>query len=81
MDIKELRSQIDGIDSQLVKLFTERMEVSARIADYKKENGMPIFIPGREREKLQSVADIAAIRASATTPFLLCTATSPNPLN
>ena len=59
MDIQELRGQIDQIDAQLVDLFTQRMDVAARIADYKKENNMPIFVPGREREKLASVAQLA----------------------
>ncbi len=56
MDIKDLRSEIDEIDDQLVKLFAQRMEVSARIADYKKEKAMPIYVPAREREKLLDVA-------------------------
>ncbi len=56
MDIKELRTEIDEIDDQLVKLFAQRMEVSARIADYKKEKAMPIYVPARERDKLQDVA-------------------------
>ncbi len=55
MDIKELRGQIDAIDDQLVKLFGERMKVAAQIADYKKEHQLPIFVPAREREKLQDV--------------------------
>ena len=56
MDIKELRGEIDAIDEQLVKLFCERMAVSAKIADYKKEQNLPIFVPTREREKLADVA-------------------------
>ncbi len=56
MDIKDLRSEIDAIDDNLVKLFAQRMEVSARIADYKKEKAMPIYVPAREREKLADVA-------------------------
>ncbi len=59
MDLQELRSEIDGIDSQLVKLFAQRMEVSAQIGDYKKQNNLPIFVPGREREKLLSVSEMA----------------------
>ena len=31
MDIQELRTQIDNIDDQLVKLFVERMEVAEKI--------------------------------------------------
>lgn len=56
MDISKLRSEIDKIDDDLVKLFGQRMDVAARIADYKKENNMPILVPAREREKLADVA-------------------------
>ncbi len=59
MDITELRSQIDGIDDELVRLFAQRMEVAAKIADYKKENGLPILVPAREREKMADVAQKA----------------------
>ena len=55
MDLHQLRLEIDKIDDQLVKLFGARMEVAAQIADYKKENGLPILVPAREREKLQDV--------------------------
>jgi len=56
MEINELRNEIDKVDDQLVRLFVERMNLSAKIADYKKENKLPIFVPSREREKLQNVA-------------------------
>lgn len=56
MDIQELRGQIDQIDDQMVELFAKRMEISAGIADYKKEHHLPVFVPAREREKLQAVA-------------------------
>ena len=56
MDLKELRSEIDIIDDEIVRLFCARMDVAARIADYKKAQGLPIFHPLREQEKLQDVA-------------------------
>ena len=56
MDLSELRQEIDRIDTELVRLFTERMGISAQVADYKRENNLPIFHPGREREILQKVA-------------------------
>ena len=59
MDLKELRGQIDEIDDQLVELFAKRMDVAAAIGDYKKENGLPVFVPAREREKLKDVAEKA----------------------
>jgi chorismate mutase/prephenate dehydratase len=59
MDISELREKIDAIDTELVRLFTERMGISAQVADYKKERNLPIYVPAREREILQSVAEQA----------------------
>ena len=59
MELNELRLQIDQIDDQLVALFGERMEVAAKIADCKKQNGTPIYVPARERAKLQDVANKA----------------------
>ncbi len=56
MDIQELRGEIDRIDDDLVKLFTQRMEIAAQIADCKKAENLPIFVPSREREKLADVA-------------------------
>lgn len=59
MDISQLRNEIDNIDGELVRLFTARMDAAAKIADYKKENNLPIYVPAREREVLQSVAEKA----------------------
>ena len=59
MDLQELRSKMDAIDEELVALFCRRMDLSAQIADYKKEHSLPILSPVREREKLQTVAKLA----------------------
>ena len=59
MELDELRSQIDQIDQDMVKLFAKRMEVCAAIGDYKTENNLPVFVPSREREKLLDVAQQA----------------------
>jgi len=59
MELTDLRDEIDKIDKALVKLFTQRMEISAQIAGYKKEKNLPIFVPAREREKLADVAEKA----------------------
>ena len=70
MDLSELRQEIDAIDDQLVKLFCQRMAVSAKVADYKRENNLPIFHPGRERAILQKVADKAGPEMSNYTRVL-----------
>ena len=59
MDIQDLRSEIDQIDAELVKLFCRRMDVSAQVADYKRENNLPIYVPAREREIKAKVAEAA----------------------
>ena len=59
MDLKELREEINAIDSDLVKLFTKRMDIAAQVADYKKEHNLPIYVPARERQILQDVAEKA----------------------
>lgn len=57
MDLKELRNEIDSIDSQLTALFERRMQIAANVAEYKKENGIPVFDRERERTVLNSVTD------------------------
>ncbi|MDR0313945.1 MAG: chorismate mutase [Treponema sp.] len=52
MDLEELRGKIDGIDNDLVRLFQQRLEVSAEIAQYKQQNNMPVHDLARERQKL-----------------------------
>lgn len=59
MEIKELRDQIDKIDSELVRLYTERMAVSSQIADYKRENNLPVLDHKRERELLAKISTLA----------------------
>lgn len=59
MDLKDIREQIDSIDDELVQLFVKRMDLAAQVADYKKANNLPIYVPAREREILQNVAEKA----------------------
>ncbi len=59
MDIAELRCGIDAIDSQLTELFLQRMALSAQIGAYKKERGLPIYVPQREREIIDKLCENA----------------------
>ena len=58
-NLEELRGQIDQIDQQMVALFKARMEASGRVAEYKKEKGLPVLDAGRERALLGKVAEQA----------------------
>ena len=70
MDLKDIRNHIDAIDDELVKLFVKRMGLSAQVADYKKANNMPIYVPAREREIMQDVAQKAGPEMSNYTRVL-----------
>ena len=59
MELSDLREKIDAIDTEMVRLFTERMDIAAQVADYKKENNLPIYVPARERAILKDVAEKA----------------------
>lgn len=54
-DMKDYRKKIDEIDSQLLKLYEERMDVVAKIGKYKMENNLPVFDAAREDAKLDEV--------------------------
>ena len=56
-NINELRKQMDDVNSRMIDLFAERMEISAQIADYKKENGLPVYDGRREREKMKALTE------------------------
>lgn len=55
MELSELRQSIDEIDAQLVALVEQRLDVSAQIAAYKKENALPVLDAGREAAKLEKI--------------------------
>ena len=39
MDLNDYRLKIDAIDKELLRLFSERMDVASEIARFKAENG------------------------------------------
>lgn len=59
MDLQELRLQINDIDEQLQELFTRRMQLCYKVAEYKLENDLPVFHKGREKEILDRVSSKA----------------------
>ena len=59
MNTEDYRKEIDVIDDKLIELFKQRMDVAAKIADYKKNNNLPILDAQREREKIAAVMEKA----------------------
>ena len=54
--LRRARQEIDRIDAELARLYTERMAAAREIAACKREAGLPVFDPAREREVLTSAA-------------------------
>ena len=47
--LEQYRKEIDQIDEQLVDLFEKRMDTAKKVGEYKKERGLEIFCPDREK--------------------------------
>ncbi|WP_297420010.1 prephenate dehydratase [Clostridium sp.] len=52
-DLDDYRIKIDEIDKEITKLFEERMDTVIKIANYKKDNNLPIFNRDREDEVIE----------------------------
>lgn len=57
MNLNELRTKIDEIDHEMTRLFEARMDVASQIAEYKRENNLPVLDAGREREKINAISE------------------------
>ena len=49
-DLKKIREKITDIDNRMAGLFEARMQQVAKVAEYKRQNGLPIYDPKREAE-------------------------------
>lgn len=58
-ELQGLRGEIDAIDAQLVELFRRRMEVTARVGQYKLARGLPVLDAVREAQVLEKKAALA----------------------
>ena len=57
MELKDYRAKLDELDSELLRLFSERMDIAGDIALWKRENHMPVLDLRREKEKLRSLEE------------------------
>jgi chorismate mutase/prephenate dehydratase len=56
-NLKHLRTQIDKLDLQILKLINERAGLAADIGRVKNDHGSEVFSPAREEEVLKNVHD------------------------
>ena len=54
-DLNRYRGRLDELDAELLRLFAERMEIAARIGEWKKERQLPVLDARREQEKLSAL--------------------------
>ena len=52
-DLDALRRSIDEIDSRLLALIEERVRLVLSVGDYKRQHGLPIYDPERERKLIE----------------------------
>ena len=55
--INELRSRVDEVDQELIRILNERARIVQEIMAIKAETGAPIYDPKREEEILRRVAE------------------------
>lgn len=58
-DLSTIRERINEIDNKIVELWKERMETCLSVAQYKKENNLPVLDARREAELLNRVGNMA----------------------
>src|SRR5437773_5829240 len=57
--LDDLRSDIDRVDEVLVRLLNERARVACEIGRMKKEQGIAVYQPEREKQVLDHVRSVA----------------------
>ncbi|NNJ71454.1 MAG: chorismate mutase, partial [Kiritimatiellales bacterium] len=60
MNLDDLRERIDSLDSEIVRLLNERINVVLEIGDEKKKSGAEIYVPSREREVFDKIKSLNA---------------------
>jgi chorismate mutase len=59
LGLEELRRAIDAVDQQLLKLLHERVRLVMQVGEYKRERGIPVYDPDRERALLDRLCKAA----------------------
>lgn len=54
-ELSSLRDEVDIVDVKLLELLLKRFELVDKIGHVKKENKIPVFVPGREDEILENL--------------------------
>ena len=53
--LTKLRTKIDNIDKEIVKLLNKRAEFAHKIGDIKRAHHLPVYVPHREEQVIANV--------------------------
>lgn len=56
MTIKQFRDEINRLDTELLRLFNERAALALKIGEIKKEQGIPVYDPEREKRIFEAMS-------------------------
>lgn len=56
-NLKELRTEIDIVDKELIELLKKRYDITEQIGEYKASTGAALFCPEREEEKIKALSE------------------------
>ena len=59
LDLDELRRRIDAVDQNILKLLHERVGLVMAVGEYKRERGIAVYDPTRERALLDRLCKAA----------------------
>lgn len=59
LDLDALRKAIDEVDGRLLELIAERVRLVLQVGEYKRERGIAVYDPERERQLLERLTSRA----------------------
>lgn len=60
MSLSEVRTKIDAIDRELLRLLNERAELVHAVGEIKRKDDLDIYVPGRENQLLRRLVELNA---------------------
>jgi chorismate mutase len=55
LDINQIRTEIDRLDSELLQIFNKRASLALKIGEIKKMKGLAVYDPEREKRIFQRI--------------------------
>ena len=57
MTIDDYRKEINRLDSELLRIFNQRAALALKIGEIKKEHGIPVYDPEREKRIVEAMSN------------------------